>query len=293
MSLKEKLPSKKFMLIAGVIILALVVFFVSKALFGGVEGYVKKNKETEAKSVPLGSVIYKDSDGDGLWDWEEALWGTDPDNPDTNGDGIGDKEEVDARRPSTGEDQGDETETSLLAREFFSAIISLNQNGLLTEANLAEIANSLSQTIKKDGAYEAYSFDSLTVVPTNIENTQAYKNSVQQILLTYSDPLLGEELSIIPQYLQDPEDHQSSLEDIVSSYRELAAKLVLVPVPQQVSLTHLSLLNNLDRVAFAIEEMLYLKDDPVRGVSGVSYYETYSTSLEQDLTLLNSYLTQF
>lgn len=35
-----------------------------------------------------------DSDGDELWDHEETQWGTDPHNPDTDGDGYKDKVEI-------------------------------------------------------------------------------------------------------------------------------------------------------------------------------------------------------
>jgi len=38
-----------------------------------------------------------DSDNDGLLDWEEVLWGTDPKNPDTNGNGILDGIESDLK----------------------------------------------------------------------------------------------------------------------------------------------------------------------------------------------------
>jgi len=43
----------------------------------------------------------KDSDNDGLKDWEEALWKTDPQNPDTDGDGTPDGKEVaEGRNPA-------------------------------------------------------------------------------------------------------------------------------------------------------------------------------------------------
>src|SRR2546423_718695 len=47
------------------------------------------------------NLLDKDSDNDGLKDWEETLWKTDPHNPDTDGDGTPDGQEVkEGRNPS-------------------------------------------------------------------------------------------------------------------------------------------------------------------------------------------------
>ncbi len=45
------------------------------------------------KNTPTGAAN-KDSDADGLKDWEERIYGTDPFNPDTDGDGYLDGEEI-------------------------------------------------------------------------------------------------------------------------------------------------------------------------------------------------------
>lgn len=49
--------------------------------------------ESEDQAGPSGPVAV-DSDGDGLNDWEEAVFGTDPLNPDTDGDGYSDAVEL-------------------------------------------------------------------------------------------------------------------------------------------------------------------------------------------------------
>ena len=67
-------------------------------------------RDTEANAIIDAGVLWRwgarikprivanegalDSDGDGLYDWEEADLGTDPFNPDTDGDGLTDYEEV-------------------------------------------------------------------------------------------------------------------------------------------------------------------------------------------------------
>ena len=42
----------------------------------------------------LEDLMNKDTDGDGLLDWEEGLWGTSPDKKDTNDDGVPDNTEI-------------------------------------------------------------------------------------------------------------------------------------------------------------------------------------------------------
>lgn len=49
------------------------------------------------KDDPL-SIAQKDTDGDGLKDWEEIIIRTDPHNPDTDGDGIPDGQEIEQQR---------------------------------------------------------------------------------------------------------------------------------------------------------------------------------------------------
>lgn len=58
-----------------------------------------------------------DTDGDGLLDWEEALWGTDPNNPDADGDGTSDGAEVAAHRNPKKAGPNDSLDTPLMIIE--------------------------------------------------------------------------------------------------------------------------------------------------------------------------------
>ena len=56
------------------------------------------NNQKEQGAALDASLTLKDTDQDGLKDWEEALWKTNPKNPDTDGDGTSDGEEVNSGR---------------------------------------------------------------------------------------------------------------------------------------------------------------------------------------------------
>jgi len=104
------MPSKKFILVVSVILMMYAGwFFVSAAKNylvektmgqdkngdGGIAGVLGLEKQINTKNDLASGVASLDSDSDGLKDWEESLWGTDPNKADTDGDGYTDKEEVD------------------------------------------------------------------------------------------------------------------------------------------------------------------------------------------------------
>lgn len=90
------------------------VSFLMVILLIGLAGFVitsqltkKIARPTNSPSIPLSTVVdkddplsiaQKDTDGDGLKDWEEVIINTDPKNPDTDSDGTPDGKEVDQGR---------------------------------------------------------------------------------------------------------------------------------------------------------------------------------------------------
>ncbi|MEK7535387.1 MAG: hypothetical protein AAB590_00005, partial [Patescibacteria group bacterium] len=59
--------------------------------------FTKSEPSTESVVATTGQskqIAEKDTDRDGLADWEELLWGTSITNPDSDGDGVSDKEEA-------------------------------------------------------------------------------------------------------------------------------------------------------------------------------------------------------
>ena len=84
-----------------------MVFLFGLTLIGGSVWYFKDDAALERGSLGLdGKALTAsapaageaDYDKDGLKDWEEALWKTDPKSPDTDGDGTLDGEEVASKR---------------------------------------------------------------------------------------------------------------------------------------------------------------------------------------------------
>ena len=111
------LPSQRFF----------IVFLSLTALAGAVGWYVTKQPAREIAysqeklKVPDAAalkVANADSDKDGLKDWEEALWKTDPKFSDTDGDGTPDGEEVAKKRNPTVRGPNDAMSSNQSTRDF-------------------------------------------------------------------------------------------------------------------------------------------------------------------------------
>lgn len=105
------------------------LFVVAALVVGRVGILVNKTFRSAAARIPIPNdpIDYgdtNDADHDGLTDDQEALWGTDPYNPDTDGDGYLDGEEVFSdHNPRVPQSEGD----SLAAQRDFLALNSMER----------------------------------------------------------------------------------------------------------------------------------------------------------------------
>jgi hypothetical protein len=129
---RKYLPSKNFVIalsIAIAIILISVVFIYWKP---------SVTKYKNPADIASSTVMNIDSDNDGLPDWKEALYGTNPNKADTDGDGTNDGDEIAQNRDPL------KKNTALFGQEpndkIDTAIVEQNQKILDNYQNLSEIA---------------------------------------------------------------------------------------------------------------------------------------------------------
>ncbi len=269
-------------------IVGLVVLFVSLKKDSGKE--YEKKESGEVDDIILGSLVYTDTDGDGLFDWEEGLWGTDPNNPDTDGDGISDFDEVEAKRPvDDTQEESELSQTSDLARSLFSSIISLSQSGNLTEENLLSIVGTLTAEIEEGGLFNNYNISDAVSVETTSASKATYARVVSALFEKYSTTGIGDELDTIAMYVNDP-SQQVLIEGIISDYKNMAEEMTSIQTPSEIFSLHLELMNELYRTSLAIEEMLFINDDPLRGLIGASRHEKSSEKVILYIDTISDYI---
>src|SRR5690606_29956249 len=94
---QKSLMLRLSVIMCAVLILGLVVYFNRKD--GASERSINNAVSVSEGAESFDPTAFElDTDGDGLRDWEESLWGTDLNEPDTDRDGMGDGEEVESGR---------------------------------------------------------------------------------------------------------------------------------------------------------------------------------------------------
>lgn len=305
------MPSRKFILAC---LLSLLI---------GVGGFwLFKNKKTEIKppfqkeKSFISGLFQKnqgDSDNDGLRDWEEILWKTDLYNPDTDGDGATDKEEVRAgRNPlkvgpddklesakifSQGSSAGGAaglTQTDILARDFFTSFLALRESGNLNEDAVNKLADSFLGNISQQQPEKRYKISDLQIVGKEDENTlKNYGNALGEIIKKYYGLRKEEELIIINLALEtENESELRKLDSIIKLYQGASSELVKVEVPQPVSFEHLVIVGSVWNVGEALKLIENIFSDSIQGLIGLKQYQMELTEANDALENISNYFTK-
>jgi hypothetical protein len=305
------LPSKKFILISAICLLVI----------GG--GFLIFQSEKGQKSVKIPSgysgtnqimatEIDKDSDNDGLKDWEEALWKTDPSNPDTDGDNTPDGQEIKENRnpllagendklenPKLGKAETSVNEpsslTDVFSQQFFSNYLSLKEQGggQISEQDKQELVtsfleatNSLGQSPKEFYAKSDLKIDS----EETKESVKEYGNNLAVIIKKYFDPIPETEMTILQKSLGNGnEAGLKNLEQIAAAYRNSAKEIILLETPASFADSHLNLANYFYNISQEISAMQKTFEDPMRALLAFKQYQKDSSNAYQILRSINDY----
>lgn len=308
--MKEYLPSKKLTLIVASLLFVVALVFAADWL-----GNRKSTGEKLLGVIPgqkingggdFGQLVEKDSDGDGLKDWEEALWGTDVNNPDTDGDGTEDGEEIKlGRNPkikgpndelsaeekrAVSETGTDTTATGAFSRGFFASFMTLKESGDLTPENIQKLSDSIVENFTT-GDSSNFTASNLKILSDNSPATlKKYGNDMGTIFEEYLKLKLPDELTIVARAISggDREELQK-LDQVILANKKLIEKNLAVGVPQKASAVHLKLVNHYQTITVAIENMKKMIDDPLTGTIAISRYKKELTPLSNTMTELKNF----
>ena len=263
--------------------------------------------QASTESALLKAIATKDSDGVGLTDWEEALYGASPNITDTFKLGMTDGEAVarglivpkaiadillgtpsavsmpaDGSLPPAPEEG---TLTDTFAKNFFTLYLSAKQaNGgdALSESEMANIADealkSLSSAVimapdfrsVKDLKISGSGADALTEFAVNAEAV---------FLKNTSSASKSELLYLIDAVENNDTEALTHVSSISKAYRDSAVGLSALPVPTELSKSVLALINAMVRVSEITADFSRVNTDPLTAMLALKQYVPTAQSL--------------
>ncbi len=277
-----------------ILLFVVALVFLGSAVVGisriGKKETVTADRSAEREAVgKAAQILAKDGDGDGLKDWEEGLWGTDPNNPDTDEDGTQDGAEIRLGRDPLKKGPNDlldratiaekttaNTQTTPLtlseqiAREFFSQYMAAKQSGQpFTAKNEKEILLHFFNNPPPLAAATRYTEKDLAAGAS----LHDYGNGVAAILLKYSDKTGENELQTL-QAAADSED-AGKLTKLAArriAYQNALKDLLALPTPSEAVTLHLDLLNAIAAMEKGVSGMQLIFSDPVKSLETIGQY---------------------
>lgn len=258
--------------------------------------------EASTETALLQTIATRDSNGDGLPDWEKALYGIPVDSTTTDYFHLGmtDGEAVarglivpkaiadvplatstgvvttspDAPAPAA---SGSLTDT--FAKNFFTAYLAMKQaNGdaALTQAQMSTLEqqtlNNLSVSIVPAPDFKTMS--DLTVSGSGSTALETFAVAAENVMRVHTVQLPKSEL----QYLQDALDGNTTaighISQIAKAYRDIATGFAALSMPKEVASDMLALINSMARIGEVATDFTRFKTDPIASMLALEQYPT-------------------
>ncbi len=235
---------------------------------------------------PLANLISKDADGDGIVDWEENLWGTNPNKKDTNDDGIEDGKEIarlkaEQNLSAKGEsslvwDEANLTKTDKFSRELIATVATLSQNGGVDQETIDKIGISLAEQVKNMPVEKVYKLSDLKIIKDeSVRAVQSYKNIMSSTINKHQTKRTA--IDILEEFLADQNNIDPTilleLDPIILQTQNVIGGLIEINTPQSLSVLHLNFINSIQQILENIINIKLYDSDAIMALSGISQYE--------------------
>ncbi len=298
---KQFLPSKHFMSVAGSIVL------VGGLILGMRYVWLHRNTlrltpqqkalHDSSQKISVGELIGRDTDSDGISDWEEALWGTDPQKVDTDGNGRTDKEEIDVRKAaldtssSAATTDRESNETALLAQQLFATIVSLSQSGNLTSEAIENLSDSIGNSITIKTLDDTYTTTSIKTGANTKAVRQKLFTDFKKLVQTYDQYKFGSELELMEQQFEAGNTRAlESVRRIAVAYQKFAVDAAKLTVPTDYSTQYVVLLNSYDKIGRTLIDLSVTDENPLVSISAFVQYSTHSAALVDSIEAFKAYM---
>jgi len=184
------------------------------------------------------------------------------------------------------------TLTDTIGKDFFTQFMVLKQAGKTTDQE--SIKNAMDQTIAKAAASavqpEIYSLGNIKIsADTSLSAIHTYANTVGSILLTYVSRENPTEIAMDALDSQNM-DELKGIDPIISGYQKTINELLLVNVPQDLTSSHVGIINGLSILLYVSQGLRHIQEDSMQSMISLGLYTTGQDTLRASLLDTQAYL---
>lgn len=274
------LPGKKIQIAIGVIVLGVLAYFFIPRIIT----FLKNNKTDPASNKGLlvtalsGDPTTRDTDGDGVSDWQEIAVGLDPRKPETN-PGTPDAQKFETFKSTLGYDlftqaESNTTDTDKISLALSNEITHNLQNSTATEVSISNVtATELLNYIEaRKSKITLLSLKDINVVENTLETNTAYSNKMNEILK--DDVGTKNFASDLNAYIEGA-GSQQAIDTNLSYIEKTLTALKTVPVPSGATTLHLEISNSVQGVYEIIKGIDVANSDEFVKLSTVTLLQDY------------------
>ena len=291
---KKYLPSKKFITVLLVIAVFIILFFTIRGVVSLFRSKIaSKGQQTKLTIETPTSISQKDSNNNGVPDWEEYMWGLDP-----TKNGPSNKEYIATKRQALmdsgaiiPDDSKAITDNERLSQEFLATIVSLQQTGSLDQDSMNSVSEAIGKNIVATPIADIYTSSMLMVKSDSTIANNAYSDALTALITKYKDADIGSELTFIIQGLEN-KDPQAlyAASTVGDAYQSFGKDFMKIPVPKSLAVAHLSAANDYEKTGETIKDLSKMLSDPIIGMKALINYKKYNDALASDLEKISEIL---
>lgn len=209
-----------------------------------------------------------DTDGDGVPDWEEALWvELSPHNPDSDGDGVSDYKYLQQKKRNYEEEINAASgitekisESDRLGRSLYLALATLSEEGDLDGGDRELIIQNVTRYISDLNISEKiYTSDDFYIVDNTYEESMLYRETLGALTEKY--PMHIKEFALILNAPTDLDLYALEIQNAVIKYQAYLDELERLSVPSVISVRHIELTNILSELLGILKNLTQNSDD--------------------------------
>lgn len=228
------------------------------------------------------TLTEQDTDRDGLKDWEETLWGSDPKRSDTDSDGTDDGREVELNRNPSAAGPDDDahdpafiatthatsaastTLTTAAVQEMYTGYILLKQTNSLTPESVQGLVSSVLDHQNYQPREKKYGLADLDVDESNSPETLLAYRIALEAMLAGLKAIPENEFTILQRlFANATKDDRDALLLVSQKYQAAAEQMRAMRVPIAIQTPHLTILNNLQQRSETVVRLATFSTDPL------------------------------